>query len=149
MKRIAIASDHAGYELKEIIKNYLFQKGFHIEDMGTFSNESTDYPDYIKLAADKVSKKECEYGIGICGSGIGVSIVANKIKGIRAALAFNEEMAKLSRQHNNANFLALGARFITVEEAKKIVDAWLQAEFEGGRHQRRVDKITKIENLGE
>jgi len=149
MIKLSLASDHAGYEVKEELKKYLISKGFHIEDMGTFSSESCDYPDYIKEAAKKVALGECDFGIGVCGSGVGVSIAANKIKGIRAALAYNEEIAKLSRRHNNANFLALGARFLSVEDAKKIVDGRLSTEFERGRHQRRVEKIKQIENLGE
>lgn len=138
---ISIASDHAGFKFKELIKTYLKEKGFNVIDHGTFSLESVDYPDFIKLAADDVSKKKSDLGIGVCGSGIGVSIVANKFKGVRAALVVDEAMAELSRKHNNANFLALGERFLNKEKLYKILDVWLTSKFEGGRHERRVSKI--------
>lgn len=139
--KISIASDHAGYKYKELIKKRLLEKGFEVFDRGTFSVESADYPDFIRPAAEDVAKHVSDKAIGICGSGIGVSIVANKVKGVRAALVLTEEMAKLSRRHNDANFLALGERLIKEEDLLKIVDAWLETEFEGGRHGIRVNKI--------
>ncbi|MEO8399763.1 MAG: ribose 5-phosphate isomerase B [Ignavibacteriaceae bacterium] len=142
--KISLASDHAGYKYKELIKTYLSEKGFEVIDHGTFSFESVDYPDFIQKAAIEVSKKNCEFGIGVCGSGIGVSIVANKIKNVRAALVMNEKMAELSRQHNNSNFLALGERFLNEKNLYSIVDIWLNTNFEGGRHERRVNKIQEI-----
>ncbi|HEX2865469.1 MAG TPA: ribose 5-phosphate isomerase B [Ignavibacteriales bacterium] len=144
--KIALASDHAGFRYKEIIKSYLCNKGFDIVDHGTFSEESADYPDFIRPAALDVAMKFADRAIGVCGSGIGVSIVANKVSGVRAALALNEEMASLSVQHNNANFLALSEKFIEENQLLKIVDAWLGAKFEGGRHLRRVNKIETPEN---
>lgn len=139
--KISLASDHAGYNYKEVLKKYLSDKGYEVIDHGTYSPDSTDYPDYIRPAAQDVVDNKADKGIGVCGSGIGVSIVANKVKGIRAANVFNEKMAELSIQHNNANFLALGERFLTQEEMFHIVDAWLNAKFEGGKHERRVNKI--------
>lgn len=139
--KISIASDHAGFKFKQLIKEYLQKKGYEVIDHGTFSHDSVDYPDFIKLAAEDVSNKKCDLGIGVCGSGIGVSIVANKFKGVRAALVVDEQMAELSRKHNDANFLALGERFLEEEKLYKILDAWLNSEFEGGRHERRVKKI--------
>ncbi len=139
--KISLAADHAGFKYKEIIKKYLQEKGYEIIDHGVFSEDSADYPDFIRPAAQDISENKSEKAIGVCGSGIGVSIVANKIKGVRAANVVNEEMAKLSRLHNDANFLALGERLIKEEDVIKIVDAWLNTNFEGGRHQKRVDKI--------
>jgi len=139
--KISLASDHAGFKYKQIIKNYLEKKGFIVVDHGTFSSDSADYPDYIKLAAKDVSEHQSDLGIGICGSGIGASIVANRFKGVRAALVFDEEMAKLSRQHNDANFLALGERLLNEDKLKRILDVWLNTKFDGGRHERRVKKI--------
>jgi ribose 5-phosphate isomerase B len=141
MKKIAFASDHAGYELKEIIKKYVAQKGFEIKDFGTNSTESCDYPDYAHPCASAVESGECDFGIAMCGSGNGISITLNKHQGIRAALCWLPELAALAKQHNNANILVLPARFISIEEAKNIVDAYLNAEFEGGRHERRISKI--------
>jgi ribose 5-phosphate isomerase B len=142
--KIAIASDHAGFELKEQIKNYL--SDYNIEDFGTNSDESMDYPDTGFNAADAVSKGECERGILICGSGIGMSIVANKVSGIRAALCQTKEFAELSRKHNDSNILVLSGRFISRYLAKEIIDVWLKTEFENGRHQTRIDKIKLYEN---
>jgi ribose 5-phosphate isomerase B len=141
MKKIAFASDHAGYELKEIIKKYVAEKGFEITDFGTNSTESCDYPDYAHPCASAVESGECDFGIAMCGSGNGISITLNKHQGIRAALCWLPELAALAKQHNNANILVLPARFISIEEAKNIVDAYLNAEFEGGRHERRISKI--------
>jgi ribose 5-phosphate isomerase B len=139
--KISLASDHAGYKYKQLIKKYLEKKGFVIIDHGTFSSDSVDYPDLIKLAAKDVAEHTSDLGIGVCGSGIGVSIVANRFKGVRAALVFDEEMARLSRSHNDANFLALGERLLDEEKLTKILDVWLNTKFEGGRHERRVTKI--------
>jgi len=139
--KIAIACDHAGFLYKEIIRDYLLKKGFEVLDHGTFSKESVDYPDFIRPAALDVAMNRAAKAIGVCGSGIGVSIVANKVSGVRAALVLNEQMAELSVKHNNANFLALSENFIDEKCLLNIVEAWLNAEFEGGRHLRRVDKI--------
>ena len=139
--KISLASDHAGYKFKQLIKNYLEKKGFVVIDHGTFSSDSVDYPDFIKLAAKDVAENNSDLGIGVCGSGIGASIVANKFKGVRAALVCNEEMAELSKRHNDANFLALGERVLDEAKLIKILDVWLATKFEGGRHERRVKKI--------
>lgn len=139
--RLAIGCDHAGFQLKEIIKNYLIKEGYEIKDFGTYSEERSDYPDFAHPIAEAVAKKEYDYGILICGSGNGVNMVANKHKGIRSALCWNSEVAKLARLHNDANIITLPARFMTEEEAKKSVDVFLTTEFEGGRHTARVSKI--------
>ena len=141
--KIAIGSDHAGYSLKEEIKRHLVSHD--IMDMGTHSTESCDYPDFIAPVGEAVRDGDADLGIVICGSGIGASLVANKVHGIRAALCFNGYMAEMSRKHNNANVLALGARVIGLDIAINIVDTWLATGFEGGRHQRRVDKIHEVE----
>ncbi len=141
MTKIAMASDHAAYELKEIIKPYLQEKGYEVVDFGTHSPDSCDYADFGHPAARAVENGECAFGVGMCGSGQGMQITLNKHQGIRAALCWLPELAALARQHNDANFLVLPARFISVEEAKKIVDTYLASNFEGGRHQRRVAKI--------
>ncbi len=142
---IIIGSDHAGYKLKELIKNYLNEIGEKYVDVGTDSEESCDYPIFAEKAAKKVLSTENTKGILVCGSGIGVSIAANKIKGIRAALCMNSELAEMSRRHNDANILCLGARYIDFETAKKIIKIFLSTEFEGGRHERRVQEIKDIE----
>jgi ribose 5-phosphate isomerase B len=142
--RLSISSDHAGFRYKELIKNYLLNKGYEVTDRGTFSEEPVDYPDYIRESAEDVVSGKADFGIGVCGSGIGVSIAANKVKGIRAALVLNKEMAALSRKHNNSNFLALSQNFIDEDKLFLIVDTWLNSDFEGGRHQRRVDKLEPI-----
>lgn len=141
MSKIALASDHAGYELKEYLKPYLKEKGFDMEDFGTHSAASCDYPDFAHPAAEAVESGRCDFGIGICGSGNGMQITLNKHQGIRAALCWLPELASLAKQHNDSNFLVLPSRFISREEALKIVDAYLGASFEGGRHQTRVNKI--------
>lgn len=144
---LAIASDHAGFELKSEVMKHLDGKGVQYEDLGTFDcSTSVDYPDYGLLVAEAVSRGTHEKGIIICGTGIGISIAANKVPGIRAALCTNEYMAKMSREHNDANVLALGARVIGAGLASDIVDAWLSASFLGGRHKTRVDKFTNIED---
>lgn len=140
--KIALGADHGGYELKEKIKKHLSQRqDIEIVDMGTHSTESVDYPKYGHAVAKSVVEKEVDFGILVCGTGIGISIAANKIKGIRAALCFNTTMAKLTRQHNDANILALGARMVGDVLAFDIVDEFLSASFEGGRHAKRVDAI--------
>lgn len=141
--KLAFASDHAGFELKEKLKIYLTK--YKIKDFGTFSTESVDYPDTGLPAAQAVANAEYDRGILICGSGIGMSIVANKIKGVRAALCTNVTLAKLSRKHNNANVLILPGRFIHFDYAKIITDTWLNTDFDNGRHQRRIDKINLYE----
>ena len=140
-QNIAMSSDHAGFSLKEKIKSHLLSLGYEVKDFGTFSEDSCDYPDFAHPAALAVEKGECDFGIGMCGSGNGMQMTLNKHQGIRAALCWLPELASLARQHNDANFLVLPARFITDEEALKITDAYLNADFEGGRHLRRVEKI--------
>jgi ribose 5-phosphate isomerase B len=141
MKRIAIASDHAGYRLKEVIKDYLRGEGYELEDFGTDSDKPVDYPDYIRPAAQSVAGGKNDLGIVLGGSGNGEAMVANKIRGVRCAVCWNEESARLAKAHNNANMISLGARMVSQQEAVKIVAAWLNAEFEGGRHIRRITKI--------
>ncbi len=139
---IALASDHAGFELKESIKKYLVDNNYDIIDFGTNSTASVDYPVFAKMAAEAVASGQCTRGILCCGTGIGVSIVANKQPGIRCALCTNEFTAEMSRKHNDANMMAMGARVVESEElALKMVEIWLNTEFEGGRHKRRVDMI--------
>lgn len=141
MKKIAFASDHAGYELKEFLIGYMESLGYECKDFGTLSTESCDYPDFAHPAAEAVEKRDCDFGIAMCGTGNGISMTLNKHRGIRAALCWMPEIAALAKQHNNANFLVLPARFVTREEAVHIVDAYIGAGYEGGRHQRRIDKI--------
>ncbi len=144
-KKIALAADHAGFEEKEKLKATLDEIGVEFDDMGTFSNAPVDYPDLARKVAEAVSRGEYEQGLLVCGSGTGMAIAANKVRGVRAAVAWNEEIARLSRQHNNANVLSLAARYTPDDELKKIVKAWFEADFEGGRHERRVEKMTEIE----
>ncbi|MCQ2251900.1 MAG: ribose 5-phosphate isomerase B [Bacteroidales bacterium] len=139
--KLFMASDHAGYELKLFVKDYLVKKGFDVTDLGTNSSESCDYADYAHPLAIEVEKDPDFYGITICGSGNGISMTANKHQGIRAALCWNEEISRLARSHNNANVLSMPARFISQDEAIKILEAFLNTEFEGGRHQRRIEKM--------
>lgn len=141
-KNLAIAADHAGVELKEVVKDMLASQGHTVKDYGTHTTESVDYPDYIHPLAKAVEAGEHELGIIICGSGNGVNMTANKYVGIRSALCWIAEIAKLAREHNNANVIALPARFMEVQEAKKAVETFINTEFEGGRHQRRVEKIS-------
>ena len=143
---IAIGSDHAGLPLKEEIIRHLKEKGVEVKDYGTYTSDSVNYSDYGKKVALSVQSGECDKGIVICGTGIGISIAANKVKGIRASLCTNSYMAKMTRMHNDSNVLALGQRVIGVGVALDIVDTWLNTDFEGGRHQRRIDKIKDIEN---
>lgn len=144
--RIAIGSDHAAFEMKEKIVEYLQKKNIEVINCGTHSIESVDYPDYAKKVSKKIVEKECDLGILLCGTGIGMSIAANKIKGIRAALCMFPDMAVYARKHNNANVLVLAGRLTGIELAKWIVDAFLNTDFEGGRHERRVRKIEELED---
>ncbi|PCJ85988.1 MAG: ribose 5-phosphate isomerase B [Flavobacteriales bacterium] len=139
---LAIGSDHAGFPLKKVLKKYLEEKGYQLKDFGADSEDSVDYPDFAHILADAIEKSEAEMGVLMCGSGNGISMTANKHQGIRSALCWNREIAVLARQHNNANVLALPARFLSEEEAKEIVEAFLNEKFEGGRHKRRVNKIS-------
>ena len=139
--RIVLASDHAGFKLKELIKKFLYKKGNMITDLGTKNTNSVDYPDYAHLLSKKISNKKNNIGILVCGSGTGMVITANKHKNIRAALCYNIKSTKLSRQHNNANVMALGSRLIKKREALNCVKIFLKTKFEGGRHLRRVKKI--------
>ena len=143
---IALGSDHGGYKLKEEIKKYLDEIGIEYKDFGTDSEERCDYPEFAEKVAKAVQKKECEKGILVCGTGFGVSIVANKFKGIRCASCWNEEVAKLLKGHNNANIIALPGRFVNVSQAIVILRAWLATEFMEGRHAERLQMIENIEN---
>ena len=145
MKRIAIGCDHVGFILKNDIVTHLRQRGIEVLDKGTWSPERTDYPRYASAVAQAILTGEAEGGILICGTGVGISLAANKVKGIRAAVCSESVTARFSRLHNDANILAFGARIVGVETAKDMVNVWLNTEFEGGRHQRRVDLIMKIE----
>ncbi|WP_075603834.1 ribose 5-phosphate isomerase B [Saccharicrinis aurantiacus] len=139
--KIAFAADHAGYELKEELKEFISAKGIVVADFGTNSTESTDYADYAHPMANSVESGVADLGISVCGSGNGINMTANKHQGIRAALCWNKEISELARSHNNANVCSLPARFISVEEAKEIIEAFITTEFEGGRHQNRINKI--------
>jgi ribose 5-phosphate isomerase B len=143
--RIALASDHAGYTEKERLKALLTDLGVEFDDLGTASEESVDYPDYARKVAEQVAHGRVEQGLLVCGSGTGMAITANKVPGVRAAVAWSEEIARLARQHNNANVLAIGARTTPPDEIPKIVRAWFATEFEGGRHAARVEKICDVE----
>jgi ribose 5-phosphate isomerase B len=143
--KIAIAADHAGFEEKEKIKSTLDDLGVQYEDLGTNSTESVDYPDYAKKVGEAVANGDVDQGLLVCGSGTGMAIAANKVPGVRAAVAWNEEIAHLAREHNDANVLSLSARYISPEENDKIVRAWFGAHFDAGRHERRVNKINAIE----
>jgi len=143
--KIAIGNDHVAVEMKNHIKKYLEEKGYEVINFGTDSSERCDYPIYGKKVAEAVASGECERGILICGTGIGISLAANKVKGIRAAVCSEAYSARLTRQHNDANIIAFGARVIGEATAEMIVDEFLNAEYEGGRHQKRIDMITAIE----
>ena len=144
--KIAIGCDHAAYQLKNQVKQHIEAAGHEVRDFGTFDEASVDYPDYAFFVGKAVISGECERGILLCGTGIGIGIAANKIPGVRAALCHDLFSAEASRLHNNANILTMGARVIEPELALKITDTWLNTEFEGGRHQRRIDKITSLED---
>jgi ribose 5-phosphate isomerase B len=145
MKTILIAADHGGFALKESLKPYLKHKGFAVEDLGTFSEERCDYPEFAYRLANKIGKGKFQRGILICKSGIGNSIVANRVPGVRAALCHNEKCSRLSREHNDSNILVLGSIFVKPSLARKITDIWLTTKFKGGRHQRRLNQIKEIE----
>ncbi len=142
MQKIAIGADHAGFEYKELLKKWLVSNGYEVKDFGTYSTDSADYPDFAHPVANAVEKKESNLGLLVCGSANGVAITANKHQGIRAAICWNEELAALARQHNDANILCLPARYISENLAEKILDRFLHSSFEGGRHERRVGKIS-------
>ncbi|MGH9970609.1 MAG: ribose 5-phosphate isomerase B [Pyrinomonadaceae bacterium] len=144
--KIALASDHAGYAEKERLKFLLSDLGVEFEDLGTVSEESVDYPDYARKVAEEVARGRVDQGLLVCGSGTGMAIAANKVPGIRAAVAWSEETARLARQHNNANVLAIGARTTPSEKIPAIVRAWFGADFEGGRHADRVEKINVLDD---
>ena len=143
--KISLGADHAGFELKEKIKKLLLQQGIEVNDRGTHSSEAVDYPDYARKVAEEVADHDADLGILVCGSGTGMSIAANKVAGVRAANVSSEYEAQLSREHNDANVLTLGARLISDQNAFQIVQKWLETSFAGGRHQRRVEKINEIE----
>jgi len=143
--RIALGADHAGYHIKETIRQFLEDAGYPVDDLGTWSEESVDYPDYGKAVADRVASHQDVYGIAVCGTGMGISIAANKVAGIRAAVAHNVDTARLAREHNDANVLAMGGRVVSGAQAIEMVQAFLSARFAGGRHARRVEKIMQIE----
>ena len=143
---ILLGSDHGGLELKDAIAAFLTERGIAFEDCGTFDSDSVDYPDYAAKVAGAVSRGEAESGILFCGTGIGISIAANKFPNVRAALATDTFMAQMAKEHNNANILVLGGRTTSTEKGRDIVAAWLDATFAGGRHQARLDKITALEN---
>ena len=141
--KIVVAADHGGFALKELIQNNLLQAGHHILDVGCSSNASVDYPDFAEKAVAKILSGECQRGILVCGTGIGMSIAANRHKQIRAANCFDVNTAKLSREHNDANILCLGARVLETEDAMRMVTTWLETEFAGGRHQKRIAKFSE------
>lgn len=143
--KIAIGNDHTAIEMKNMIKAFVEEKGYEVMDLGTNSTESCDYPVYGEMVGRAVADGQADLGIAICGTGVGISLAANKVKGIRACVCSEPYTAKLSRMHNNSNVLAFGARVIGSEMAKMITETWLDAEFEGGRHQRRVDMVMDIE----
>lgn len=141
MQKIALGSDHAGFHLKEKVKTHLRTLGCRVLDFGTHSGEDVDYPDFIRPAAESVARGDCELGIVFGGSGNGEAMVANKVRGVRCAVCWNTESARLAKEHNNANLISIGARMVTEQEGIAIVDAWLQARFRGGRHLRRIEKM--------
>ncbi|HEX3376976.1 MAG TPA: ribose 5-phosphate isomerase B [Candidatus Acidoferrales bacterium] len=147
--RMVVGSDHAGFRAKEIIKKYLEGAGYTVEDMGTHSEESVDYPDFAKAVGERVVAANGALGVLVCGTGIGVSIAANKVEGIRAALAHDSLTARRAREHNDANVIALGGKVVGEDEAIAIVQEFLNAEFAGGRHQRRIDKISEMDQVRE
>jgi ribose 5-phosphate isomerase B len=143
--RIALGSDHAGFPIKETIRQFLENAGYPVDDLGTWSEESVDYPDYGKAVGDKVAAHDDKFGIAVCGTGIGISIAANKVPGIRAAVAHDVNTARLAREHNDANVLALGGRIVNGTQAIEMVRTFLNTVFLGGRHQQRIEKIALIE----
>ncbi len=147
-RKIAIGADHKGFKLKEEIKKKLSAEGHQVTDLGGFSEDSVDYPEFACKVGTTVSEGKVDFGIAICWSGTGMTIAANKVHGVRAALCVNADMARLAREHNDANVLTLGSRYITSDIAELIVKTWLETEFAGGRHERRVEKIKQIEEKG-
>ncbi len=145
MLKIAVGSDHGGFDQKEEVVKYLKSKGYEVLDVGTHDHESCHYPIYGAEVAKLVSIKECDYGIVICTSGEGIAMAANKVKGVRCGIAYNDEVAKLMRQHNDANVIAFGAKFMDTKDVLRRIDIFLSTEFEGGRHQTRVDLISNLE----
>ena len=141
--KIALGSDHAGFHCKAMLVRYLLDLGHEVVDFGTDSEKSVDYPDYIRPAAEAVARGECERGIVMGGSGNGEAIVANRVKGVRCALCWNTEAAQLARSHNNANMISLGARLVSEDDVRQIVNMWLTTPFDGGRHEKRINKIDK------
>ena len=148
MTRIAIGSDHAGYPLKQQLADHLREEGHEVNDLGTHSEESVDYPEYGAMVARAVVDGDADYGVCVCGTGIGIGIAANKVKGARAAVVHDATSARMARQHNDANVVCVGARLTGPQAATDAIDAFLAAEFEGGRHQRRIDEITELEREG-
>jgi ribose 5-phosphate isomerase B len=144
--KIAVGADHAGFKLKESVRDYLKKKGHEVEDLGTNSTESVDYPDYAAKVARRVAAKQADFGVVMCGTGLGVAIAANKVHGVRAAPCNDTLSAQLARAHNNANVLAMGGRLTDAATAEKILDTWFATSFLGGRHARRVDKITALDS---
>ena len=143
--RVAIGADHAGFHLKESARDYLKKKGYEVVDLGTNSTESVDYPDYAVKVARRVARKQADFGVLMCGTGLGVAIAANKVHGVRAAACNDTLSAQLARAHNNANVLTMGGRLMDAATAEKILDTWFATSFLGGRHARRVDKISALE----
>jgi ribose 5-phosphate isomerase B len=143
--KIALGADHAGFELKECLRQFLTQEGHEVSDLGCYSSDSSDYPDFGSAVAQAVSTGACEKGILVCATGVGMSITANKVAGIRAALCHDLFTAEMSRRHNDANILAMGALIVSLKLGREITDKWLETPFEGGRHQRRVDKMMDLE----
>jgi ribose 5-phosphate isomerase B len=146
--KIAVGADHAGFELKEKVKRWLAEQKIEVQDEGTLTSESVDYPDFARKVGEEVAAGHVDRGILVCGSGIGMSMAANKVPGVRAAKVDTVYEAQMSREHNDANVLALGSRVLNEDDAHRIVDKWLHTKFAGGRHQRRVDKITALEKPG-
>ena len=144
--KIALGADHGAFELKEAVKQHLEEKGIEYKDFGCFSKESVDYPVYASMAANAVADHECDFGVICCTTGLGVSMAANKVNGVRAAVCTNEMLAEMTRRHNNANVICMGQKVVSEELALKMVDIFLSTEFEGGRHSRRVDLLTDIEH---
>lgn len=142
--KISLASDHGGLTLKNALRDYLTDSGYEVVDFGTYTTDSCDYPDFARLAANAVASGECERGIVVCTTGIGVSMVANKVKGVRCALCTNADMAEMTRRHNDANMIAMGQKYVDLSLAKQMADKFLTTPFEGGRHQTRVDKIDTL-----
>ncbi len=141
MKKIALGTDHAGYKMKEAIKAHLIKNGYEVVDLGTNSEEAVDYPDFCRPAAETVAQGVCDFGVVFGGSGNGEAMVANKVVGVRCGVCWNVKSARLTKEHNNANVIAIGGRMVSEAEGIEIVSAWLNAEFQGGRHQVRIDKI--------